>query len=33
MLGNSYCALCATKSIQHTFEEGWKLGNKTVVNN
>ena len=31
MLGNFYCALFATKTVQPTFEEGWKVENKTVV--
>ena len=31
MLGNSYCGLFATKIAQPTFEKGWKVANKTVV--
>jgi activator of 2-hydroxyglutaryl-CoA dehydratase len=31
MLGNSYCALFATKTVQHAFEAGWKIENKTVT--
>jgi len=31
MLGNTYCALFATKTAQPTFEEGLEVENKTVV--